>query len=148
MQYISWSAWRSLELRWLKLLVKEVSLATHTLGLNSLWSRELNHWRLWVPLCIALTWSELNNCGRFNGNICEQPALVCHGLQLACMREKWLHKVLLTMPMEQQTVTNSAVFHGLCTTTKQNQPCSLKLVPRQYRISAHPPLLLHFPANV
>ena len=30
--------------------------------------------------------SELNYCGRFNGNICERPALVCHGPQLACVR--------------------------------------------------------------
>ena len=32
--------------------------------------------------------------------------------------QKWLHEVFLTMLMEQQTVTNPAVIHGLCATTK------------------------------
>ena len=31
--------------------------------------------------------------------------------------KKWLHEVLLTTFMEQQTVTNSAVIHGLCAMT-------------------------------
>ena len=32
--------------------------------------------------------------------------------------EKWLHKVLLTLLMEQQTLTNPAVINGLCAMTK------------------------------
>ena len=31
---------------------------------------------------------------------------------------KWLHKGLLTMLMEQQTVTNPAVIHDFCAMTK------------------------------
>ena len=31
--------------------------------------------------------------------------------------EKWLHEVLLTMLMEQETVTNPAVIRGLCAMT-------------------------------
>ena len=35
--------------------------------------------------------------------------------------EKWMHEVLLTMPMEQQAVTNPAVIHGLCAMTKHSE---------------------------
>ena len=30
---------------------------------------------------MALTWSERNYCAWFDGTVCEQPALVYHGLQ-------------------------------------------------------------------
>ena len=59
---------------------------THAWTITSQWSLELNLWRLWASLCMALTWSELNYCAWFDGPICEQPALDCHGLQLACVR--------------------------------------------------------------
>ena len=54
---------------------------SYTLGLNFTISHELNLWHLWVSLCMALTWSELNYCAWFDGTVCEQPALVCHGSQ-------------------------------------------------------------------
>ena len=38
------------------------------------WSHNLNLWRLWVSLRMALTWSELNYCAWFNDTACEQPA--------------------------------------------------------------------------
>ena len=45
--------------------------------------------------------------------------------------EKWLHKV--TMLMEQQTLSNSAVICGLCAMTKHcmyiSNACSLRLPP-------------------
>ena len=44
------------------------------------WSNELNLWRLWVSLWMALTWSELY-CVGFDNTTCDQPTLVCHGLQ-------------------------------------------------------------------
>ena len=53
--------------------------ATHMLGLNFTMKSELNLWRLWVSLCTALTWSELNYTAWFDGVVCKQPALVCHG---------------------------------------------------------------------
>ena len=36
----------------------------------------LNLWRLWVSLCMNLTWRELNYCAWFDGTICEQPGQV------------------------------------------------------------------------
>ena len=42
---------------------------------------QLNLWCLWVSLCVTLTWSELNYCAWFDGTVCEQPGLVCHGPQ-------------------------------------------------------------------
>ena len=53
---------------------------THTLGLNftiKLWAEFLAP--LWVSLCMTLTWSERNYFAWFDGTVCEQPALVCHG---------------------------------------------------------------------
>jgi len=43
-----------------------------------------------------------------------------------------LHKVLLTTLMEQQTVTNPAVIHGLCAMTniKPAMHCLLRLAPQ------------------
>ena len=57
--------------------------ATHTLGLNftmKSWAKSLAPF-IWVSLCMALTWSERNYCAWFDGTVCEQPALVCHGSQ-------------------------------------------------------------------
>ena len=43
-----------------------------------------------------------------------------HAIPAHCrVGEGLLHEVLLTTLMEQQTVTNSAVIHGLCAMTKQ-----------------------------
>ena len=43
---------------------------------------------------------------------------VCIAVVAYLTGEKWLHNVLLTLSMEQQTVTNPAVIHGLCAMTK------------------------------
>ena len=42
---------------------------------------------------MALTWSKLNYCAWFDGTVCEQPALVCHGLQLPCVAPDRLARV-------------------------------------------------------
>ena len=57
--------------------------ATHTLVLSftmKSWAESLVPF-IWVSLCMALTWSERNYCAWFDGTVCEQPALVYHGLQ-------------------------------------------------------------------
>jgi len=41
---------------------------------------------------------------------------VCVALVASLTEEMAQHEVLLTMLMEHQTVTNSAVIHGLCAT--------------------------------
>ena len=42
----------------------------------------------------------------------------CVAVVASLTGEMRLHKVLLTMVMEQQIVTNPAVIHGLCAMTK------------------------------
>ena len=56
--------------------VKEATTVTYTLGLNFT-SYQLNLWRLWVSLCMALTWSELKYCTWFDDTAWEQPVMVC-----------------------------------------------------------------------
>ena len=57
----------------------------YTHALTKLWSFslvlvELNFSRLWVSIMHGLTWILCVIC-----TVCEQPALVCHGLQLPCV---------------------------------------------------------------
>ena len=68
---------------------------------------------------------------------------MCVALVASLTEEMAQHEVLLTTLMEQQTVTNSAVIHGLCTMTL-NQQCIARsgspptminhLTSRKYRL--------------
>ena len=55
--------------------------ATHTLGLNFTIKSRAESLALMSVIMHGLTWSKRNYCAWFDGTVCEQPALVCHGSQ-------------------------------------------------------------------
>ena len=72
---------------------KLLRLPTHTLGLNFTLTLWAHLWHLWVFIMhgpyLKRTQLLCMIC-----NICEQPALVCHGPQLPCVRLNWVIFVL------------------------------------------------------
>ena len=95
----------------------------------------LNLWRLWLSLWVwlfmALTWSELNYCVWFDGTVCEQPGLVCHGLQL--------HSVDIGVELDSKgPLIASICWLSLNFSTCANLKCTYWFVQFKFLVYGHP----------